>query len=156
MPVRQKKLSEPKEQVPQLTRTDPSRTTHLRQPGTPVEPEQNHRVQAKPAAATTTRKPLLRAYTARVIERPRKWNTVAETHFQSDLSNLVGWYVAGTCRTVLYDVNTMLLQCAPNLFNLLLIHATNANATLDLTVNVLNNFELKRDTIQAKNDLPAQ
>lgn len=63
---------------------------------------------------------------------------------------------AGRCRTVSHNVNTVLLQCAPNLFNLLLIHTTNANATVDITITVLNNFELKRDTVQAKNYLSAQ
>lgn len=60
------------------------------------------------------------------------------------------------CHTVSHNVNTMLLQCAPNLFNLLLIYTTNANATINLTVTVLHDFELKRDTVQPKNYLPAQ
>lgn len=55
-----------------------------------------------------------------------------------------------------HNVNTTPLQCAPNLFNLLLIHATNTDTTIDLTVTVLHNFELKRDTVQTKNDFPAQ
>lgn len=59
-------------------------------------------------------------------------------------------------RTASHNINTALLQCAPNLFNLLLIHASNTNTTVDITITVLNNFELKRDTIQAKNYLPAQ
>lgn len=72
----------------------------------------------------------------------------------------VGWvdqYVAVShCHAISHNVNTVLLQCAPNLFNLLLIHTTNANATVDITITVLNNFEIKRDTVQTKNDFPAQ
>lgn len=116
----------------------------------------HHEAHRTSASATTTRKPMLEPHTARVIERPGKWNTVAKTHFQSNLSCWTYWYVAGLCRTVLYDVNTVLLQCAPNLLNLLLIYTTNANAAVNLTVTVLHNFKLKRDTIQAKNDFPAQ
>ena len=108
------------------------------------------------ASMTTTRKPVPGPYTARVIERPGKWNTVAKTHFQSNLSHRIYWYVAGLCRTVSHNVNTVLLQCAPNLLNILLIHTTNANAAVNLTVTILHNFELKRDTAQTKNDLPAQ
>lgn len=117
----------------------------------------HHEAHGASASVTTTRKPVLRAYTARVIERPGKRDTVAETHFKSDLSSWMGWYViVGLCHAISHNVNTILLQHAPNLFNLLLTHTTNANATVNLAVNVLNNFELKRDTIQAENDLPAQ
>lgn len=94
--------------------------------------------------------------TTRVVKRARKRNAIAETHFRSDLSRWMGWYVAGLCHTVSHNVNTMLLQRAPNLLNLLLIHTTNANATVNLTVTVLNNFELKRDTVQPENYFPAQ
>ena len=80
----------------------------------------------------------------------------AENNFRSDLSHWTYWYVANLCRTVSHNVNTPLLQCAPNLLNLLLIHTTNTNATVDLAVTVLHNFELKRDAVQAKNDFPAQ
>lgn len=104
--------------------------------------------------ATTMRKPVPRAHTARVVERARKQDTVAERHFQSNLSHWTSWYVVG--RTVSHNVNTVLLQCAPNLLNLLLIHTSNTNATVDLTVTVLHDFELKRDTVQPKNDFPAQ
>lgn len=76
-------------------------------------------------------------------ERPRKRNTVAKTHFKSDLSSLMSRYVADLYRTISHNVNTVLLQSAPNLFNLLLIHTTNANATIDITITVLNNFQLK-------------
>lgn len=55
-----------------------------------------------------------------------------------------------------HNVNTVLLQCAPNLLNVPLIHASNTNATVNLSVTVLNNFELKTDTVQTKNDFPAQ
>ena len=61
-----------------------------------------------------------------------------------------------TPSTVSHNVNTALLQCAPNLFNLLLVHTTNANTTVNITLTVLKNFELKRDTVQTKNDFPAQ
>mgnify|MGYP001745176141 CR=1 FL=1 len=40
----------PTERAPQLTRTDPSQTVYPLQPGAPVGPEQNHRVQDEPAA----------------------------------------------------------------------------------------------------------
>lgn len=82
---------------------------------------------------------------------------IAERHFQSNLSHWTHWYVAVSyCHAISHNVNTVLLQCAPNLFNLLLIHTTNANATVDLTITVLHDFELKCDTVQAKNDFPAQ
>lgn len=82
---------------------------------------------------------------------------VAESYFRSDLSRWVGWYVAAShYHAISHNVNTVLLQRAPNLLNLLLAHTTNANATVNLTVTVLHNFELKRDTVQAENDLPAQ
>lgn len=84
---------------------------------------------------------MLGAHATRVIERPRKRNTVAKTHFQSDLSNLVDWYVViSHCRTVSHNINTMLLQYALNRLNILLIHTTNANAAVNLAVTILNNF----------------
>lgn len=58
--------------------------------------------------------------------------------------------------TVSYEVNTFLLQYALNRLNILLILAGNANVTLDLAVTVLENFELKRDSIQTENDVPAR
>lgn len=117
----------------------------------------HHEAHRTSASVTTTRKPALRPHATRLVERAGKWNTVAKTHFQSDLSNLVGWHVAVShCHAISHNVNTVLLQCAPNLLNLLLIHTTNANATVDLAITVLNNFKLKRDTVQAKNDFPAQ
>lgn len=146
---------------PQLTHTDPSRTADPRQSRAPAEPKRNHKRRAEPAAepernrtasrqdpepaaATTTRKPTPGHHTARAVERPGKWNTVAKTHFQSDLSNLVGWHVAvSPCHAISHNINTILLQCTPNLFNLLLIHSTNANAAINLAVTILNNFELK-------------
>lgn len=117
----------------------------------------HHEAHGASAGVTTTRKPALRAYTARVVERARKRNTVAKTHFQSDLSNLMGWYVAVShCHAISHNVNTVLLQRTPNLFNLLLIHTTNTNATVNLTITVLHDFKLKRDTVQTENDFPAQ
>ena len=69
----------------------------------------------------------------------------------------MGWYVAAVLyRTVSYEVNVVLLQHAPNLLNILHIHASNTNVALELTVTVLNDFELKRDTVQPKNDFPPQ
>ena len=107
--------------------------------------------------ATTTRDPTLGARAARVVERARERDMVAETHFQSNLSHWTYWHVAVShCHAISHNINTVLLQCAPNLFNLLLVHATNANATVNLAVTVLHNFELKRDTVQTKNDFPAQ
>lgn len=122
-----------------------------------IDDEPLHReVEETGAGVTTTRKPVPGPHATRVVERPRKRDAIAERHFQSNLSCWTYWYVTGLCRTVLYDVNTVLLQCAPNLFNLLLIHTTNANATVNITITFLNNFEIKCDTVQAKNYLPAQ
>jgi len=91
-----------------------------------------------------------------IVERAGERDVVAERHFQSNLSRWTYWYVAGLCHTVLDDVNTVLLQHAPNLLSFLRIHASNANTALDLAVTVLNNFELKRDALQPKNDFPTQ
>lgn len=69
----------------------------------------------------------------------------------------VGWpVVIYLCHAVSYDVNTILLQYAPNLLNIIHIHASNADAALEIAFTVLNDFELKRDTVQAENDFPAQ
>ena len=46
----------------------------------------HHEAHGAGASATTTRKPTPGPHTARVVERARKRNTVAETHFRSDLS----------------------------------------------------------------------
>lgn len=84
-------------------------------------------------------------------------DAIAERHFQSNLSHRTHWYAAVSFRhAISHNVNTVLLQCAPNLFNLLLIHTTNTNATVNPTITVLHNFKLKRDTVQTKNDFPAQ
>ena len=96
------------EWAPRLTRTDPSRTAHHRQPDTPA----------------------------------------GRNKTIGDGSNLR--------HTVSYEVNAILLQYASNLLNVPLIHAGNANGTVNLTVTVLHNFKLKRDTVQTKNDFPAQ
>lgn len=86
---------------------------------------------------------MLRAHAARVVERARKRDTVAETHFQSDLSNLVGWYVViSPSHTISYEINAFLLQYALNRLNILHVNAGNANATVNLAVTVLNNFKL--------------
>lgn len=133
------------ERAPQLTRTDPSRTAHPQQLHAPAEPERSRRVQAEPAAGP-----------GRNRTASRQGPEPAAAAEAAEQGNWAYWYVAGLCLTVSHNVNTTPLQCAPNLFNLLLIHTTNANATVDLAVNVLNNFELKRDTIQTKNDFPTQ
>ena len=108
------------------------------------------------AAMTTTREPVLGAHAARVVERARERDAVTETHFKSDLSSWVGRYVAGLYRTVLYDVNVVLFQYAPNFLSILRIHASNADAALDLAVTVLNDLNLERDAIQTKNDFSTQ
>ena len=106
------------------------------------------------AGMTTTRNPPFRAHATRVVERARKRNTITKPHFQFNLSCQAVWYVV--CHSVLYDVNTPLLQHTPNLLNILHIQAGNADAALDLAVAVLHDFKLKRDTVQTKNDFPAQ
>ena len=145
------------EWAPQLTPTDPSRTIYPRQPDATVEPERNHKGRAGPAAATATRKPASGARTARAVEQVEERDAVAERHFRSNLSCWwVGMSLLASYRTVSHNVNIVLLQYAPNLLNVPLIHAGNTNAAVNLTVTVLHNFKLKRDTVQAKNYLPAQ
>nr|DAM57411.1 MAG TPA: hypothetical protein [Caudoviricetes sp.] len=46
----------------------------------------HHEAHGTSASATTTRKPMPGHHATRVIERARKRNTVAESHFRSDLS----------------------------------------------------------------------
>lgn len=110
---------------------------------------------------TTTMEPMLGPHTARAVERARERDTIAESHFQSDLSSWMGrlvcWYVAvSRCHAVSHNVNVVLLQYTPNLLNIIHIHAGNTNATVDIAVTVLNDFKLKRDTVQTENDLPTQ
>ena len=64
--------------------------------------------------------------------------------------------MSSLCRTVLDDVNTILLQHTTNLLNIIHIHASNTDTTLELAVTILNNFDLKRDTVQTEDDFPAQ
>ena len=153
--------------IPQRTTNHPEQPIERSKHDSQTRPEDsNARIDNKPlhheahgtsARVTTMRKPVPGAHATRVVERTRKRNTVAKTHFQSDLSNLAGWYVAvSPCHAISHNVNTILLQCAPNLLNILLIHTTNTNATVNLTVTVLHDFELKCDTVQPKNDFPAQ
>lgn len=153
--------------IPQRTAHHPEHTVERSKHDSQTNPEDgdtriddeplHHEAHGTSASVTTTRKPALGAHTTRVIERTRKRNTVAETHFQSDLSSSVDWYVAvSPCHAISHNVNTVLLQHAPNLFNLLLIHTTNTNTTINLTVTVLHDFKLKTDTVQTKNDFPAQ
>lgn len=76
---------------------------------------------------------------------------------QSAPSSWVGWcVVVSLCHTVSQNVNVVLLQHATDLLNIIHIHAGNANAALNLTITVLNNFDLKRDAVQPEDDLPAQ
>ena len=118
----------------------------------------HHEAHRASASVTTTRKPALRAYAARVVERPGKRDPIAESHF--DMTFQVGWvgrYAAVTpCHTVSYEIDAFLLQYALNRLNILLILAGNANVTLDLAITILKNFELKRDSIQTENDVPAR
>ena len=114
----------------------------------------HHEAHETSASATTTREPAPGPHAARVIERARKRDTIAERHFQSNLSHYTSWCIIG--HTVSYEVNTFLLQYALNRLNILLILAGNANVTLDLAVTVLKNFEPNRDTIPAENDVPAR
>lgn len=116
----------------------------------------HHEADRTRASMTTMRKPARGPHTTRVVEQDKKRDAVAETHFKSNFSSWVSRYVVSLCHTVSHHVNTILLQCAPNLFNLPLIHTTNTNSTVDLAVTVLKNFELKRDTIQTENDVPAR
>lgn len=60
------------------------------------------------------------------------------------------------CHIILDDVNVILLQHAPNFLDIIHIYAGNTNATLNPAVKVLNDFKLKRDAVQTKNDFPAQ
>lgn len=120
-----------------------------------VDDEPLHReVEEAGAGVTTTRKPMLRAHTTRVVERAQKRDMVTKTHFRSNFSNHMRWCVIG--HTISYEVNAILLQYTPNLLDILHINAGDTDIALDLTITVLNNFDLKRDTVQTKNDLPAQ
>ena len=123
-----------------------------------VDNEPFHREVEEAAAATaTTRGPVLGAHAARVVEGPGERDAITKTHFRSNLSCQVGWYViVGLCNIALDDVNVVLLQHLPDLLNIIHIHASNTNATLNLAVTVLNDLELKSDTVQTENDLPAQ
>lgn len=168
-PLNRKTLSDPPTLLtpPQRTTNPPEHTIERSKRDSQTNTEENNaRVDDEPfhreahgtsASVTTTRKPALWPHTTRVVERTGERDTVAENHFQSNISSWMGWYAAvSPCHAISHNVNTVLLQCAPNLFNLLLIHTSNANATVNLTVTVLHNFDLKRDTIQAENYLPAQ
>lgn len=154
--------------VSQQTTNHPEHTVERGDHDSQTNPEENdarvddepfhHEAHRARASVTTTRKPVPGPHATRVVERPGKWNTVAKTHFQSDLSNRGGGMLllASVTYTVSYEVNAILLQYAPNLLDILRINAGDTDITLDLTITVLNNFDLKRDTIQTKNDFPAQ
>lgn len=153
-PVPQRAADHPEHTV---ERSDHDSQTSTEDSDTRIDDEPfHHKAHGTSASVTTTRKPMLRAYTTRVVERAGKRNTIAETNFKSDLSCWVNRYVASLYCTVLYDVNVVLFQHTPNLLNILHSHASNDDAAVDLTVTVLNNFDFKRDTVQTKNDFPAQ
>lgn len=117
----------------------------------------HHEADRAIARATTTREPILGAHATRVVERAGERDAVAESHFQSNISHWTYWYAAVSHYHVIsHNVNTVLLQYAPNLLNVLLIHAGNTNATVNPTVTVLHNFKLKRDAVQTKNDFPTR
>ena len=118
----------------------------------------HHEADRTVARVTTTRKPMLGPQAARVVERARERDAIAESHFNLTFHvEWVGWHVAVIpCHTISYEVNALLLQYALNRLNILLILAGNANVALDLAVTILKNFELKRDTIQTENDVPAR
>lgn len=88
------------------------------------------------------------------VERAGKRDTVTKTHFPIGPFTLDG--LACRYHVVSYQVNAIFFQHSPNLLDILHIRAGNADTTLDLAVTVLNNFDLKRDTIQAENDMPAR
>ena len=81
--------------VPQQTPNHPEQTIERGKHDSQTSPENGDtRVDNEPlhheahgASATTMREPVLRAHTTRVVERARKRDTVAETHFQSNLSS---------------------------------------------------------------------
>ena len=156
------RLAPPK--IPQRTTSHPEQTVERGEHDSQTSPEDgdariddeplHHEAHRTSASATTTREPVLGAHTARVVEQTRKRDTVTERHFRSNLSHCTSWCVVG--RTVSYEVNAFLLQYALNRLNILLILAGNTNVTLDLAVTVLKNFELERNTIQTKNDVPAR
>lgn len=56
----------------------------------------HHEAHGTRASVTTTRKPMLRPHAARVIERARERDAIAESHFQSNLSGWMGRLVC--CR----------------------------------------------------------
>ena len=90
---------------------------------------------------------------------PPRTTTRQRTRRQSDRRDTPTLNEPGpqlTYRTVSYDVNTVLLQHALNLPNIIRIHAGNTNAAVDIAITALKNFELKRDTIQTENNVPAQ
>ena len=88
-------------------------------------------------------------------ERTGHQDAVTKTHFQSKPFKLSG-LIVNPCLTVSDNINTFLLQRTPNLLNILHFHTGNTDAAIDIAVTMLNDFELKRDAIQAKDDFPAQ
>ena len=83
--------------VPQRTTNPPEHPVERSKHNSQTNTEENdtriddeplhHEAHGTSASVTTTRKPAPGPHATRVVERPRKWNTVAETHFQSNLSS---------------------------------------------------------------------
>ena len=83
--------------IPQQTPSHPEHSAERSKHDSQTRPENgdarvddeplNHESDGAGTGVTTTKEPMLRAHTARVVERARKRDTVAETHFQSNLSS---------------------------------------------------------------------
>lgn len=86
--------------IPPPTTHHPEHTAERGNHDSQTSPEENNtRIDDEPlhneahraaADATTTRDPALGAHATRIVERPRKRNTIAETHSQSNLSSWAG------------------------------------------------------------------
>lgn len=86
--------------VPQRTADRPEHTVKRGEQNSEARPEENDaRVDDEPfhreahrarASTTTTREPIPRSHATRIVERARKRDTIAETHFRSDLSGWMG------------------------------------------------------------------
>lgn len=85
--------------IPQQTTNHPEQPIERSKHDSQTNPEENdariddeplhHEAHGTSASVTTTRKPMLRAHTARVVERARERDTVAESHFNATFH--VGW-----------------------------------------------------------------
>ena len=91
---------------PQRTTTHPEHTVERSKHDSHTSPEDgdarvddepfHHEAHGTSASVTTTRKPALRSYTARVIERAGERNTVAKTHFLSQTFQVGGGDILST------------------------------------------------------------